>query len=428
MVFTLACSEEAPESEDTADGETPNSNNGSETHGGSGGSSQTTTGNATSSQTNGTSDTTSNGAGGGGEESTAATGNGNATTGGNGTSSAKEVAAKLGRDHFLIGMGNDLAMDHNEDGAYTLGVTLDLHYAYLVGLLGQGGWPDWNPGGSFVNVLTDAARNHGVVPMFTLYSMAAQGEGNAAALTDPNYMRPYWEGAKLMFERLAVFGDPAVVHFEPDFWAFTQQQVSDPSQMQVLVGSIAADCEDQPDTMVGMGHCLVKLAREYAPQVLVGFHASAWANPDPGEVSRYLKDIGAGTADLVVIETLDRDAGCFEAGVDPNCQRGGAGWYWDEAAYHEHFTWAKAISDDLGKPLLWWQMPFGVPSDTPGGEAGKYRDNKVKYLFEHMDEFVAAGGVGAAFGTGAGNQTYINSDGDQFRDAVSNYYVDPHRL
>ena len=108
-------------------------------------------------------------------------------------------------------MGNDLAQDHNQDGAYTLGVTMDLHYVYLVGLLGQGGWPDWNSGGTFVNIMTDTAKAHGTVPMFTTYSMAAQGENNLAVLTDANYMGPFWEGFKLLFERLAEFGEDLIV-------------------------------------------------------------------------------------------------------------------------------------------------------------------------------------------------------------------------
>ncbi|HEU5073049.1 MAG TPA: hypothetical protein VFU02_02735, partial [Polyangiaceae bacterium] len=310
------------------------------------------------------------------------------TTGGNGTNSAKEAAEKLGRSHFLIGMGNDLAEDHNQDGAYTLGVTLDLHYAYLVGLPGQGGWPDWNAGGTFVNVLTDTARNNGVVPMFTMYMMAAAGENNLAALTDPGYMGPYWEGAKLLFERLAEFGDPAVVHLEPDFWAFAQQAAADPAQHQVLVGSVLPECSQLPDTMAGMGRCWVHLAREIAPQALIGFHASGWAGGTE-DIVRYLRALGAGTADLVMTDMLDRDAGCFEAGNDPNCTRSGEGLYWDETNqtspnFHDHLAWARAISEGLGKPMLWWQVPFGVPSETPGGTPGHYRDNRVKYIFEHV--------------------------------------------
>ena len=77
---------------------------------------------------------------------------------------------------------------------------------------------------------------------------------------------------------------------------------------------------------------------------------------------------------------------------------------------------------------MWWQMPFGVPSATPGGSAGHYRDNRVRYLFAHTDEFVAAGGFGAVFGTGAGNQTDITSDGGQFKAAVTAYNAKPTPL
>ncbi len=138
----------------------------------------------------------------------------------------------------------------------------------------------------------------------------------------------------------------------------------------------------------------------------------------------FLNGIGAGEADVIVQDMLDRDAGCFEAHVDPNCQRNDGPWYWDESNqtspnFHEYLEWAKAISDGLGKPILWWQVPFGVPSATPGGDAGRYRDNRVHYVFSHVAEFVAAGGLGITFGVGAGNQTYITTDGGQFRNAVT---------
>ena len=86
------------------------------------------------------------------------------------------------------------------------------------------------------------------------------------------------------------------------------------------------------------------------------------------------------------------------------------------------------VGDGLGKPIIWWQIPFGVPSDMEGGSAGHYRDNRVRYIFNHIDEFIAAGGLGAAFGVGAGNQTYIDSDGNQFKNAVTAYYANPVAL
>jgi hypothetical protein len=368
-----------------------------------------------------------NGSGG----SSATTGAGGSMPMGSGT--AADVARKLGRaSHFLIGMGNDLNNDHDQDGAYTLGVTMDLHYAYMVGLQGQGGWPDWNAGGTFVNILSDSADKHGTTPMYTLYAMASIGDGNLSGLGMDSFMTPYWAGVKLLFQRIAVFGKPAVVQIEPDFWAYAQQaaaKAGGPSKVQVRISGIATDCAGLPDDLTGMGHCLVNLARTYAPKAVIGFHASRWAGA-PADMVTFLNAVGAGDADIVVQDLLDRDAGCFEAHTDPNCQRTDGPWYWDESNqampnFHDYLAWAKQIGDGLHRPILWWQVPFGVPSTTLGGAADHYRDNRVHYIFSHIDEFAAAGGLGVTFGTGAGNQTYITSDGGQFKNAVTSYFASP---
>ncbi len=350
-----------------------------------------------------------------------------------GTTSAATIAIKLrGKSNFLIGMGNDLAGDHTKDGVYTLGPTLDLHYAYLVGLPGSGGWPDWNAGGSFVNLIGDVAVKKGVTPMYTLYAMAAWGDGNTATVTDDAFMKPYWDGAKLLFQRVALLGKPAVVHLEPDWWGYAQQFAKgDPKKMPVHVTKHAPDCAGLPDDVSGMARCLIKLARTYAPTAVIGFGVSEWGG-DTASVVAWHKALGATEADIAVLETLDRDAGCFEAGTDPNCKRGGS-FYWDETNTkspnpHEALVFAKAVHDGLGKPLLWWQTPFGVPSTTAGGTAGHYRDNRVHYMFAHIDEFIAAGGLGITFGTGAGNQTYIDTDGGQFKTAVTKYFSAPTPL
>jgi hypothetical protein len=361
-------------------------------------------------------------------------GSGGSSGSSTGTSSAADVARKLGREpNFLIGMGNDLADDHDQDGAYTLGVTMDLHYAYLVGLPGDNGWPDWNADGAFVNILADSADAHGTTPMYTTYCMAADDENNPGVLTDASYMGPYWEQAVLLYERLALFDKPAVVHLEPDFWAFMQQRSGgDAESMPVLIHDHVEGCDDEPENMVGFGRCLVKLARMISPKVVIGFHASRWAG-EPAATVDFLTSVGAAEADYIAIDMLDRDAGCFEEHVDPNCQRNDGPWYWDETNqaspnFHEFLEFSKAIGDGLGKPIIWWQIPFGVPSDEPGGTAGHYRDNRVRYIFGHIDEFIAAGGLAAAFGVGAGNQTYIDTDGGQFQDAVQAYFADPVAL
>jgi hypothetical protein len=373
---------------------------------------------------------------GGSDSGGGTTGTGGSSGSSTGKSTAADVARKLGRaPNFLIGMGNDLAgeeqgYDHAFDGAYTLGVTMDLHYAYLVGLPGEGGWPDWNAGGTFVNIMTDSADEQGTTPMFSVYGMAAHGEANAAVLADAGYMGPYWEQMALLFERLAAFDKPAIVHLEPDFWGFQQQQSGgDPASVGVLIHDHVEGCDNQPETLVGMGKCIVQLSRTISPKVVIGFHASRWGG-EPAAMVQFLTAVGAADADFVAIDMLDRDAGCFEEHTDPNCQRNDGPWYWDESNqtspnFHEFIDFSKTIGDGLGKPIIWWQIPFGVPSDTPGGTAGNYRDNRVRYIFSHIDEFVAAGGLGAAFGVGAGNQTYITSDGGQFQSAVTAYYANP---
>jgi hypothetical protein len=375
-----------------------------------------------------------NGGTGGGKAGSGSSGtNGSSGSSGtsSGTSTAAEAARKLGRaPNFLIGMGNDLAEDHDEDGAYTLGVTLDLHYAYLVGLPGEGGWPDWNEGGEFVNILADTADAHGVTPMYDIYSMASRGEANLEPLTDEEFMSKYWEALLLLYERLAVFDKPAVVHFEPDFWAFAQQESEgDPSSVPALVGSMVEECADEPEDLAGLGRCMVSLGRLYAPKVLLGFHASRWAG-EPADTVDFLNGVGAGESDFIGMDLLDRDAGCFEEGTDEACQRDDGPWYWDETNqtspnFHEYIAWSAEIGEGLGVPPLWWQIPFGVPSDEPGGTSGHYRDNRVHYIFSHIDEFVDAGGLGAVFGVGAENQTYITTDGGQFQAAVENYFAAP---
>lgn len=361
-------------------------------------------------------------------------GGGSGGSGGSTSGSAADVARKLGRTpHFLVGMGNDLANDHAMDGAYTLGVTLDLHYAYMVGLPGQGGWPDWNAGGTFVNILADSADAKGVTPMYTLYAMASIGDGNLAGLGMDSFMEPYWDGVRLLFERIAAFGKPALVHVEPDFWAYAQQMSdSNPAGLPVRVTNLVPECANLTDDLAGLGRCIVRLGRMIAPKAVIGFHASRWAG-STGDMVSFLNGVGAGEADVIMQDMLDRDAGCFEAHVDPNCQRNDGPWYWDESNqtspnFHDYLAWAKAISGGLGKPIIWWQVPFGVPSATAGGAAGRYRDNRVHYVFSHVAEFVAAGGLGITFGVGAGNQTYITTDGGQFRNTVTSYFAAPVTL
>lgn len=345
-----------------------------------------------------------------------------------GTSSAADLARKLGRDaNFLIGMGNDLPANFIWENSviYTLGAQLDVHYIYLAQ-----GWQDWNAGGMFPKIIAEVDLSKGATPMSTVYAMAGKGENNLSVLVDDAYMTAYWNAAKVLMQRYAELDTPTIVHLEPDFWAFAQHLGNDPSK---LPSRLHPDCTGLPADISGMARCWFKLARDNAPKVLIGLHASEWAAGSGNDVGAYLNALGAAESDLVFIDMLDRDAGCFEEGKLPQCMRGAGPFYLDETNetspnYAERLAFAKQVHDTTEKPILWWQLPFGVPSDTPGGTPGHFRDNKVHYIFSHIQEFVDAGGVGAAFGTGAGDQTYPGTDGGQFDDAVQAYYANPVAL
>ncbi len=339
---------------------------------------------------------------------------------------------KLGRSReFLIGHGNDLPgaeqdWDYTKAGVHTLPVKLDVHYVYLTGLAGEGGWADDNDG-HFVTLIAGIDTERGITPMFTLYQMAAHGDGDLRGLASADFMTKYWKGVRVLFDELAHFDKPALVHAEPDFWGYAQRSApgGDPQRVAVRVGSVVPECGDLPDDMTGFGRCLLRLGHDRAPKAAIGFHASGFgALGEPERVAEFLLKVGAAEADLVVVETLDRDAGCYEAG-DQECTRDEHGAYWDETNtthpnFHDHLDWARRVHERSGMPLFWWQLPLGVPSDVPG-TARKYRDNRVRYLFEHTREFVAAGGVGAAFGPGGKNQTDITTDDGQLARYVTEY-------
>lgn len=340
----------------------------------------------------------------------------------------RAIAAKVGLPSRLaIGLGNDSRPGGpSAASAFVLGPKVDIHYLYLSGL----SWPTWNsPEGQYLTMHAQAAKAKGVVPMFTLYQAAAWGENNLGAFANGDFMTSYWRNVKTMYRRLNEVDVPAIVHVEPDLWGYFQKTGGDdPSKVKVLVSSIVPECADVPNTAAGFGRCIVRLARQLSPKTAVGFHAStfgAYTNgaSDPARVGAYLSKVGA-DADFVAVETLDRDAGCFELASDPNCKRTGS-FYWDEdnvrhPNFHDHLAWANAIRTGSGKPLLWWQVPLGVPAAT-AGSAGRYRDNRVKYVMSHGWEFAQAGGFGVVFGTGAPNQTTVETDGGQFKNALTKY-------
>ncbi len=224
------------------------------------------------------------------------------------------------------------------------------------------------------------------------------------------------------------------MNLEPDFWGYVERAAanSDPTRLAAVVSS-NPDCATLPNNVSGVAQCLIAMARKYAPKTYVGFPFSTWGADSDAQVIAFMNALGAQHADFIVEQTLDRDAGCFEA-APSYCQRSATGLYWDESNqthpnFHDHLSSAQAYHAGIGNlPLIWWQTPEGVPSSVPGGTAYHYRDNREHYFLTHPSELTAVGGLGVVFGTGEGHQTDITTDGGQFQSLSSQYLASPAAL
>jgi hypothetical protein len=350
-----------------------------------------------------------------------------------GGSAAATLAAKLGKpSRLLIGTGGGAEVRD----ILNQGLRPDIYDRYLVGV-GSGDWTTWNsPKGAYVGIVAAAADSVDAVPMFTLYQMAQLGDGNLAGINDSSFMTGYWANVKLMFQQIAVYGKPALVNLEPDFWGYVQRQASggDPTRMPAKV-TIASDCSSLSNDVVGVAGCMLKLARTYAPNAYVGFPPANWGADTTAQLTAYMNKLGSANADFIVMQTSDRDAGCFEVVPQPSqCVRTGSPWYWDASNqthpnFHDHFAMVDTYRKAVGNlPVIWWQTPMGAPSSTPGGTDKHYRDNRVQYFLTHPAEITAVGGLGVVFSTGHTSQTNVTTDGGQFQTLSLQYLGNPQPL
>ena len=134
-------------------------------------------GSSSSSSSGGSSSSSS----GGGSSSSSSSGGSSSSSSGGG-SSAAQLAAKLGKPaRFLVGIGTQGNADI-VTAVKAQALTPDIFDEYLVGA-GAGDWTTWNsPAGAYVGIVQSQAESMGAVPMYTLYQMATNGDGNVSGL------------------------------------------------------------------------------------------------------------------------------------------------------------------------------------------------------------------------------------------------------
>lgn len=315
---------------------------------------------------------------------------------------------------------------------------------------------DQDPPGAFARSFIQRAKAQGQIPMFTYYvvlpaSGLQEGIPELAAVNDPSFLARYLADWKFLLQQVGQ--EKALLHVEPDFWGYGQHRSADPGSIPARVKAAnPADCGAFDDSLAGLGRCLIAMARIYAPNARIGLHASGWGSgfdcfnaycPDAAaegaKVGAWLKAAGADQGDFIAGDMSDRDADWYASQCnqsDPaqraECQR--AHW-WDPTnastpSFHRVFTWARAAAEGVGRPMLWWQTPLGNSTrrnttwtDGSGELWGEWKDNRVEYLFAHMNEVAAAHGVGVAYGAGASGQTMPETDGGLLASSTASYLL-----
>jgi len=355
-----------------------------------------------------------------------------------GVASVSVSSACLGTD-LLASLGKtDIMVGFSDVDAVAAEAAWDLRYQYLAGPIGDGApcsssneswwgcWQDWSqPPGQFVTGFIGTALANREIPMFTYYiilpaSGSSEGAGEVSAASDSTFMAQYFGDWRFLLKTIGA--SEVLLHIEPDFWGYAQQTNSNPHAVPAAVASAnPTDCGSEENSIAGMGQCMVSMVRKYAPNAKVGLHASAWAtgvdvklNTDPSldvageaaKVGNFLSACGASQGDFVVVEASDRDAGYY-ASV-------GRKTWWDATnttlpSFHQALAFDQALSEAIGKPALYWQVPVGnmEEDNTPD----HWQDNRVQYFFDHPGEYVTAHVAGIAFGSGADGQTTPSSDG-----------------
>lgn len=370
---------------------------------------------------------------------------------------AAALGAQLGRDTLMIGG----SMDDASFGA----APFDIRYAYVAGGVPEQGpcascatgcivdgqscdnnngcswWGCWqydqDPPGRYVADLVQETAAAGGIPMVTYYiwftvSGYLEGAPEIEALTDGDRVASLLADFRFLCQVMAEDPSlPALLHIEPDLWGYGHQYDEDPGAVPVALGATvdwaAPVCAGLPDSLDGFARCMLRIAREEAPNVLVGFHASSWAaghhvtaNEDPGfdvaghavASAAFLSALGATEADFIGVEMSDRDAAYN-------------GRWWDDSNgtlpnFHQALSWVESLGQELELAPLWWQVPYGQMALE--NSCDRYQDNRVAYVFDHADEFADAGSLGVAFGAGATCMTTPATDDGHFQDRAIQYY------
>lgn len=330
-----------------------------------------------------------------------------------------------------FGVGNNALDDISRLG----GMPVAYRYQYLTGGLDYpNDWRHWNsPDGAFVDLWLAESKAAGLMPVLTYYEIVpaqpnAYQEPPLANLATAATMAKYFANWVFLMQKIAAFNEPVIVHVEPDMFGFIQQNSSNPASTYVAVAASGfAGVQGYENNARGFAQALVALRDQYAPKVILGWHASAWATRvdlilnegDPVTLAtataNFYKALNA-PFDVTFAEFSDRDAGYYQTIGQP--QR-----WWEASDFDRFRQFLASLSAQVNQKIILWQVPMGntlyrACNNTPY----HYQDNRPEYFLKsvidsgattRLREYRDAGVIAILFGAGQDEQTkYYDSNND----------------
>ncbi|MGW2377814.1 RICIN domain-containing protein [Kitasatospora sp. NPDC001683] len=247
--------------------------------------------------------------------------------------------------------------------------------------------------------------------LWTWYSLrdlgdaAGQGDGpgEVQAINRADLLTRYLNDYRFFLQKIGTSHD--MIDLEPDFWGYVRS-LGNPHQVAAQVKAAnPTDCGSQENSASGLAQCLIAMGHKYAPNAGVGMHLSCfdWQQNTPQCVKDYA-DLGASSADFLVTDVTDRDAGWYALPA-----HGSRDTFWNDQKGFAALGFYKTMAESVGKPVVLWQVPLGnmAQNNTPN----HYKDDKVDWFFSHLDQVANAHVGGILFGAGWTEQTTPETDG-----------------
>ncbi|MEY9857069.1 hypothetical protein ABH935_002677 [Catenulispora sp. GAS73] len=238
-----------------------------------------------------------------------------------------------------------------------------------------------------------------------LGDLAGQGDGpgEVVAINRVDLLTRYLNDYRFFLQKIGTRND--MIDLEPDFWGYVRS-IGNPHQVPAQVSAAnPTDCGSQENSAAGLAHCLVAMAREYAPNAAVALHLTCWDwQTETAGCIRDYQALGAQNADFLVTDVSDRDAGWY---AEP--AHGARDTFWTDQKAAAALGFYKTMAEALGKPVVLWQIPVGNMAQN--NTLNHYQDDKVDWFFAHMSQVANAHVAGLLFGAGQQEQTTVETDG-----------------